>query len=169
MPAPPIQSSPATPTGIRFRLGSNTKTRVFGIGLPIGTRFPGFFGEHLWTVLHTAASVGPYSLNRWAWGTSSQGRSTSSAEQVSPPTIASLSVDNSPGLACSSIKPYKVGTHSKRVISYFWIRCERRVRLDLSGPGITTSVPPWQRVPRMPARELSKENDESSRNLAAPS
>src|SRR5205807_10174812 len=84
-PAPPIYSSPPTPTGTVSISPFSTYTCVFPIGFPIGTQ-PSHSLSASYTQHPTVASVGPYSLNIRVFSASFLHPRTAAPLNDSPPT-----------------------------------------------------------------------------------
>src|SRR5215831_6480348 len=118
-------------------------------------------GLQRYAVDQTLHSVGPYSFingtagkNLWCWIAKSDGH-------VSPATITVCNSGRVNSLRWSMRALYSDGTARKK-----FTRCRRIDEIAVSTDDAVdkTSVPPLKRLPNIPAIELSKAIDESSRN-----
>ena len=133
-------------------------------GRPIGTGAGPSSATQSWAVAQTVASVGPYSLWREMPGQAARARAGRSRGQGSPATIATRSDRQASADVSERISPRSDGTPSQCVTPSASARSASRAGSAWSpGRGIT-SRPPSTRVQNSPATELSKANDDVSRN-----
>src|SRR5579875_1188079 len=163
-PAPPMYSSPATPTGAGSPSRSKMYICVFAIGRPIGVNCRANSGMQRYALAQIVASVGPYSLNSDTEGKAWNDLLSSDGRHGSPPTITlEMLLYITLPAPYSSMYLYIEGTHNKLSIS------KRATYLaNCKGSRATSSdgiykVPKFVRQPKIAAAELSNGNGEMSK------
>ncbi len=152
---PAIQASPGMPAGTGRPRASSTSTRTPAIGRPMATGRAASSSVTSWTVAHTVASVGPYSLKSRTWGRARKCSSANPDEQLSPATMAASSPSRRSAPDASSCA-YRDGTQRTALTRSCLTSSARRRGSRTSSSVGTTRVPPAVSVPNRPATELSK-------------